>query len=79
VAATAARAVLDSAPADVVLRWVADGDGPCADAEDNALEPTVRGCPFPTGHAVPPAHPGCRCFLVVDGVDVAPPAPRDPD
>jgi hypothetical protein len=79
VAATAARAVLDAAPADVVLRWVADSDGPCADAEDNALEPTVRGCPFPTGHAVPPAHPGCRCFLVVDGVDVEPPVPRTAD
>jgi hypothetical protein len=75
IAATAARVVHDAAPEGAVLRWVADGDVPCAECEDNALEPTVRGSSFPTGHAVPPAHPGCRCFLVVDGVEVVPPVP----
>ena len=37
--------------------------GRCADCDDNALEPTVKGEAFPTGQAHPPAHPGCRCLL----------------
>ncbi len=47
--------------------WVAvpSSDGPpCPDCEDNALAgPTPVAEPFPTGHRVPPAHPGCRCLL----------------
>jgi DivIVA domain-containing protein len=48
------------------LRWVVDDDGgACADCDDNALAgPIGAGAPFPTGHARPPAHPGCRCLLV---------------
>ena len=40
-------------------------DGPpCPDCEDNALAgSTPVGEAFPTGHQVPPAHPGCRCLL----------------
>jgi hypothetical protein len=40
--------------------------GKCPDCDDNALEPTVKGSDFPTGQPHPPAHPGCRCLLVVD-------------
>ena len=39
--------------------------GKCPDCDDNALEPTVKGSDFPTGQPHPPAHPGCRCLLVV--------------
>src|ERR1035438_10047175 len=50
------------------LEWVAvpgAGDAPCRDCEDNGLNGSQRpGEAFPTGHAHPPAHPGCRCLLV---------------
>jgi DivIVA domain-containing protein len=50
------------------LEWVAvpgAGDAPCPDCEDNGLNGSQRpGEAFPTGHAHPPAHPGCRCLLV---------------
>src|SRR5664279_4355130 len=49
------------------LEWVAvpgTGDAPCPDCEDNGLNGSQRpGEAFPTGHAHPPAHPGCRCLL----------------
>lgn len=55
-----------SFPARCSLQWRVDPSGvPCPDAEDNALAgPVEKGSPFPTGHACPPAHPGCRCLLV---------------
>jgi DivIVA domain-containing protein len=45
--------------------WMVDPDGPaCADAEDNSLAGAIdRGDDFPTGHAHPLAHAGCRCLL----------------
>ncbi len=48
------------------LRWVVGGSGPaCADCDDNSLAGTVPpGDAFPTGHQHPPAHAGCRCFVV---------------
>lgn len=50
------------------LKWVAvpsSGDEPCPDCEDNGLNGSQRpGEAFPTGHAHPPAHPGCRCVVV---------------
>jgi len=48
------------------VRWVADdGDGSCADCDDNSLAGDVAlGEAFPTGVVRPPAHPGCRCLLV---------------
>lgn len=50
------------------LEWVAvagSGDAPCPDCEDNGLTGSQRpGEAFPTGHAHPPAHPGCRCLLM---------------
>ncbi|MDA8060914.1 MAG: hypothetical protein M0T80_00540 [Actinomycetota bacterium] len=50
------------------LRWVAsDLGGTCSDCDDNTLAGGVpRGGAFPTGHALPPAHEGCRCMLVAD-------------
>lgn len=47
------------------FRWVVDDDGvECPDCDDNALAGAVpRGESFPTGHAHPPAHAGCRCLL----------------
>ena len=51
------------------LEWVAvsdSGDAPCPDCEDNGLNGSLRpGEAFPTGHLHPPAHPGCRCVLVI--------------
>jgi DivIVA domain-containing protein len=65
-AAAHARGVYDAAPDGSRLRWVPVIVGKCPDCDDNALEPTVRGSEFPTGQAHPPAHPGCRCLIVVD-------------
>lgn len=47
-------------------RWIADDGGkPCADCDDNSLEGSVAvDGEFPTGHTLPPAHPGCRCIVV---------------
>lgn len=65
-AAAYARGVYDAAPERSRLRWLPAEPGRCPDADDNALEPTARGERFPTGQQFPPAHPGCRCLLVVD-------------
>lgn len=61
-------------PAGAPVRWVPDPTAPaCPDCEDDALAGTVpSGQAFPTGHAHPPAHPGCRCLVV--GERVATPA-----
>ncbi len=51
------------------LEWVAvsdSGDAPCPDCEDNGLTGALApGEEYPTGHRHPPAHPGCRCLLVL--------------
>jgi DivIVA domain-containing protein len=60
------RGVFDAAPDGARLRWVPAVTGKCPDCDDNALEPTEKGSEFPTGQAHPPAHPGCRCLLVVE-------------
>ncbi len=59
------RGVYDAAPEGALLRWVPAAGSRCPDCDDNALEPTARGAPFPTGQPFPPAHPGCRCLLAV--------------
>ena len=65
-----ARAAYDATEPGTRVRWLVDPDGPASpDCEDNSLAvPVVVGDSFPTGHACPPAHPGCRCLLatVVD-------------
>jgi DivIVA domain-containing protein len=61
-----ARAALAAVPPGTVLRWVVDDDvAECPDCDDNALAgPVPSREDFPTGHAHPPAHAGCRCLLV---------------
>jgi hypothetical protein len=73
-AAAYARGAFDAAPSGATLRWVPAEVGQCPDADDNALEPTVKGQCFPTGQPYPPAHPGCRCLVVPsDGEDAQTP------
>jgi DivIVA domain-containing protein len=57
------RGVYDGSDVGTVLQWIPLSEGRCADCDDNALEPTVKGEAFPTGQSRPPAHPGCRCLL----------------
>ena len=47
------------------LGWMVDPDVPCcSECEDNSLAGAVaKGEAFPTGHQLPPAHPGCRCLV----------------
>ncbi len=47
------------------VRWlVTNGEDACPDCDDNSLAGLVApGTDFPTGHAHPPAHPGCRCLV----------------
>jgi hypothetical protein len=61
------RGVYDAVPDQAVLWWIPFEEGRCSDCDDNALEPTVKGKQFPTGQALPPAHPGCRCLLAPSG------------
>ena len=66
VLAAANRGILDRLPKNSQVRWViAAGDSPSPDCEDNALGgPIERGGTFPTGHKVPPLHPGCHCVVL---------------
>ncbi len=49
---------------DRKLRWVVTSATGCSDCEDNALAGAVSASEaFPTGHAHPPAHSGCRCLV----------------
>jgi pyruvate/2-oxoglutarate dehydrogenase complex dihydrolipoamide acyltransferase (E2) component len=64
-AAAWARGAYAAVPDGTMLRWVPAEVGRCPDCDDNALEPTARNEPFPTGQQFPPAHPGFRCFLAV--------------
>ncbi len=53
-----------AASADGKVRWVVTTASGCSDCEDNALAGAVSGSEsFPTGHAHPPAHSGCRCLI----------------
>jgi DivIVA domain-containing protein len=60
------RAALAAVPKGTALRWVVlDDVAECPDCDDNALAgPVPSRDAFPTGHAHPPAHAGCRCLLV---------------
>ena len=58
---------LASARGPVVWHAVSADGSPCPDCEDNALAGALgAGEEFPTGHLMPPAHPGCRCLIVAD-------------
>jgi hypothetical protein len=53
-----------AAGAEAKLRWVVTSSTGCSDCEDNALAGAVSAREaFPTGHAQPPAHSGCRCLV----------------
>jgi hypothetical protein len=53
-----------AAGADQKLRWIVTSATGCSDCEDNALAGAVSAREaFPTGHAHPPAHSGCRCLV----------------
>ncbi|MFP5322178.1 MAG: hypothetical protein ACLGIC_10075, partial [Acidimicrobiia bacterium] len=62
------RGTLTAAGEHGKVRWRIDpAQGPCPDAQDNALAGSIdAGEAFPTGDACPQAHPGCRCLLVAD-------------
>lgn len=49
------------------LTWLNTRDEPeCPDCQDNALQKMqIIGEQWPTGQLYPPAHPGCRCLLVI--------------
>ena len=50
--------------ADGKVRWVVTSADGCSDCEDNALAGAVSAAEtFPTGHAHPPGHSGCRCLV----------------
>lgn len=59
-----ARGIYDATPDGTCMRWMPAEIEQCPDADDNALEPTNKGRPFPTGQSCVPAHPGCRCLVV---------------
>jgi hypothetical protein len=59
-----ARGAYEASGPAAMLEWVPDEPGRCPDCDDNALEPTLKGKPFPTGQTHPPAHPGCRCVAL---------------
>ena len=60
------RGILDRIPKSAQIRWVVAVDDPASpDCEDNALGgPIEHGQEFPTGHKVPPLHPGCHCVVL---------------
>jgi hypothetical protein len=61
------RALKDRGAGAIRCRWIVDdGRGSrCPECDDNVLAgPVAAGEEFPTGHAHPPVHPGCRCLLV---------------
>jgi hypothetical protein len=63
-ATQAFSAGVTAAGADHKVRWVVTAAGGCSDCEDNALAGAVSASEeFPTGHAYPPAHSGCRCLV----------------
>jgi DivIVA domain-containing protein len=56
--------VLAAATKKGTVRWILTSADGCSDCDDNALAgpvPVTEG--FPTGHAAPPAHAGCRCLV----------------
>jgi DivIVA domain-containing protein len=58
--------VLATATKKGTVRWILTSPDGCSDCDDNALAgpvPVTDG--FPTGHAAPPAHAGCRCLVAL--------------
>jgi formate dehydrogenase maturation protein FdhE len=63
----AAQAALDAYAVERIQRvaWILDENlQHCPVCPSNAdAGPVVRGAAFPSGHAAPPIHPRCGCFL----------------
>lgn len=61
------RGLYEAVAARAKIHWIVDdGDTASPDCEDNALAGNlVKGEAFPTGHLTPPAHPTCRCLVVL--------------
>jgi hypothetical protein len=57
--------VLSATAPGAGVRWLpTNGESACPDCDDNSLAGAVKpGAEFPTGHAHPPAHAGCRCLV----------------
>jgi DivIVA domain-containing protein len=56
--------VLAAATKKGTVRWILTSPDGCSDCDDNALAgPVAVTEGFPTGHAAPPAHAGCRCLV----------------
>lgn len=53
-------------PGVINFNWTTfDLGGNCSDCDDNALaNPNPKDEDFPTGHRIPPVHPGCRCMII---------------
>jgi hypothetical protein len=67
-ATQAFSAGVTAAAGDDKVRWVVTSASGCSDCEDNALAGAVSASEtFPTGHAHPPAHSGCRCLVAPAG------------
>ena len=66
-AAAYARGLFDAVPSDAKVHWVPEpARGACPDCDDNVLAGSIaKGDEFPTGDRVAPAHPGCRCLVLV--------------
>jgi len=63
-ATQAFSAGVTAAGGDGKVRWVVTSASGCSDCEDNALAGAVSASEtYPTGHAHPPAHSGCRCLV----------------
>ena len=67
VVAAYGKGLFDATPSGTKVRWVVDPQqGPCPDCDDNVLAGAiVKGEEFPTGNRFAPAHPGCRCLVLV--------------
>jgi hypothetical protein len=67
VASAYAKGLFEATPAGAKVRWVVDPrQGPCPDCDDNVLAGAlVKGEDFPTGSPMAPAHPGCRCLVLI--------------
>jgi hypothetical protein len=66
-AAAHARGLFDALPSDAKVHWVPEPErGACPDCDDNVLAGAIaKGDEFPTGDRCAPAHPGCRCLVLV--------------
>lgn len=59
-----AQGVFLAIPKGQAVQWVMDASTRCPECQQNVNAGEVaKGDKFPSGHTVPPMHPGCRCVL----------------